>query len=436
MSVCGAGDVGMGVPADAASRPSAGPRAFFWGPEAGAYFFMDNLHDELSLGLRWHGQEEKTVDASVSNLLRAVGLGHYCTSARLWSPLHLSGGEQQRLLVAVLMSRQVPWVIGLNPLIYVDYAGREPLFRLIGQSAHDYGGRFLVASTEMRLPADAVMDTLVLRGHKLGVATGAVGDEYALQGRRTEAKPSTAVANHRARRCTLDSEPLMRVEGGVWRYPNGIVGVRVQRLDLYQGRIYAVCGPNGGGKSSLLRLLISSRRLSDGCRMYFGGNRVRSPFRELVKRRRVSYSLQDPNIHIVGGTVAEHLASARAPLELAESLGLGRYLDEDLLSAPYWVRQAVVFAAAISLGSDLVILDEPLDGIAYRIFGGAAVDILAAKVEAGATVLLVTHNPALARQVADTYIWVSEAQAHRVGEGHQDVDRAAHDWLSGADYMV
>lgn len=121
-------------------------------------------------------------------------------------------------------------------------------------------------------------------------------------------------------------------------------------------------------------------------------------------------------MYVAGGTVGDYLQAANVDRGIADELHITKYLNEDLLSAAFWIRQAVIFAAAISAQSDIVILDEPLDGTAYEIFGAKAVDLLVEKAGRGASILLITHNPLLAAQVGNNFIWVSNGVAETVPE--------------------
>jgi len=139
-------------------------------------------------------------------------------------------------------------------------------------------------------------------------------------------------------------------------------------------------------------------------------------------------TFQDPNLHLLCGSVGDYLAGASAT-PVAAPLGLESRLNDDLLAAPHWVRQLAVFAAAISASADLTILDEPLDGVSLVIPGQAAIELMRAKVSRGQTVLLITHNPNLAKVAADEYLWVSNGHLHHVSAHDASAHRELSEWL-------
>lgn len=379
--------------------------AFFWGPEAGRYFFLDNVYDELAAGLRWQGYPEEELGAHVERLLDTVGLGDVYPSAHSQSPWALSGGQQQRLLTALILSRRPPAVVGLEPLIYVDYRDRCLLYTEVVKMLRSTGGILLLASQEYGLPLNEFAGTVALEGNEFLVSSS-----VSLPG---PARPSTRATLPFPNTPDLslarpaETSPLLAVKQAEWRYPDGSLGVFVPELVLMAGRIYVVCGPNGGGKSSLVRLLVSNRKVSRPAAIEFRGGTVRNPFRSLVMTRKMAFTFQDPNVHISGGTVGEYLSDAGPRDDKITALHLSDYVDEDMLSAPFWVRQGAVFLEALCSASEMLVLDESIDGLAYFIFGREASEMLVAKAREGRTIVLVTHNPEFAAQVATDYIWVS-----------------------------
>lgn len=398
-------------------------RAFLWGPEASFYFCFDNIYDEIAVGLRLHCEDLASIPTRVRELLVLVGLERFKSLESTASPMQLSGGEQQRLLVAILVSRRPSFVVGVNPLIYVDHQSREALFELVAKAILGRNGKIVVATAEAELPISVFTKRLEFSQDKYTLFP--LDDPC-----ETICSSSELVFPLKPRRAPI-SDRLLQIENASWQYTNGKVGVSVPFLEFLSDNIYVVCGPNGGGKSSLARLLIA-KKLSTHAKVFFKGREITRPFRQLVMKGHISFSFQDPNVHVAGGTVGDYLQAANVDRGIADELHITKYLNEDLLSAAFWIRQAVIFAAAISAQSDIVILDEPLDGTAYEIFGAKAVDLLVEKAGRGASILLITHNPLLAAQVGNNFIWVSNGVAETVPEDRLEGTGAFYDWLGRA----
>ena len=426
-----AGLFGFSNPQFAQWNQTYSESVFFWGPEVASYFFLDNVFDELASGLRLSGEKNhEVIDKYVGQLLQEVGLSEFKKTSHIISPWQLSGGQQQRLLVAIILSRFSRYVIGLNPLMYVDHRGRKELYSLVAKYLIKNSGVLLIASQEPGLP-DYFFSQRVTYDQGLFLVQPF---EYAYSASKREhaedSFDSQSATNKRIYEETY-SPPILEVVSARFKYPSGAIGVEIHNTAFYAGNVYIACGPNGGGKSSFLRLLISNHKISLRANLKYRGCQVKNPFKELVKKQKLAFTFQDPNVHIVGGTVDDYLKNIQNHVALANSLKLTDYLDEDLLSSPLWVRQATIFARTISTDADIFILDEPLDGIAYAIFGHAALKLLQDKAQDGAVIIVITHNPDLAKRAATKYLWVSDHIMHDLSvTSDPELLNSLREWLT------
>ena len=169
----------------------------------------------------------------------------------------------------------------------------------------------------------------------------------------------------------------------------------------------AMVGPSGAGKTTLLRLL---NRLDDpdaGC-VVFEGTDVRD-YDVLELRRRVQYVGQVPVTF--PGTAAENLELARPeadPGPLMDRVGLPPALlgrQADVLSVGE--AQRLSLARALACGPDCLLLDEPTSALDTASKGGIERLVRSLADEAGLTVVLVTHDPRQAEELADRVIEVA-----------------------------
>ena len=162
----------------------------------------------------------------------------------------------------------------------------------------------------------------------------------------------------------------------------------------------AVVGPSGVGKTTLLRLL---NRLDDpdAGEVLLDGQDVRS-YDVLELRRRVQYVGQVPVTF--PGSVADNVGEGWQELlpRVGLALALGRR-DADRLSTGE--AQRMCLARALTLNPDSLLLDEPtsaLDGVAQ-----AGIEALIRSVaDDGLTVVMVTHDPRQASELADRVVEV------------------------------
>ncbi len=167
----------------------------------------------------------------------------------------------------------------------------------------------------------------------------------------------------------------------------------------------AIVGPSGAGKSTLLRLL---NRLDDpdAGEVLFDGRDVRS-YDVLELRRRVQLVGQVPvpfpgtvaqNIgdEIAGPDVADLLARVGLPAAIA-----GR--PADVLSVGE--AQRMCLARSLARHPDCLVLDEPTSALDTASKGGIE-RLIRSLADEGLTVVMVTHDPGQAHQLADRVVEV------------------------------
>ena len=171
----------------------------------------------------------------------------------------------------------------------------------------------------------------------------------------------------------------------------------------------AVTGPSGSGKSSLIALAAGLERPTRGQVLLFGQDlsRLNEDRRARLRRGRVSLVFQA--FHLLPNMTAEENVSA--PLEIAGEAGAARtareWLDRVGLGArrthyPHQLsggeQQRVALARALAARPSLLFADEPTGNLDTQT-GLAAADLMFDLVaEAGAALVLVTHDEALAER--------------------------------------
>jgi putative ABC transport system ATP-binding protein len=169
----------------------------------------------------------------------------------------------------------------------------------------------------------------------------------------------------------------------------------------------AVTGPSGSGKSSLIAVAAGLERPSSGQVLLFGQDlaRLNEDRRARLRRGRVSLVFQA--FHLLPNMTAEENVSA--PLEIAGESGAGKAargwlervgLGPRLKHYPHQLsggeQQRVALARALAVRPALLFADEPTGNLDTET-GQAAADLMfELTAEAGAALVLVTHDEALA----------------------------------------
>ncbi|WP_210526991.1 ATP-binding cassette domain-containing protein [Rubellimicrobium arenae] len=186
-------------------------------------------------------------------------------------------------------------------------------------------------------------------------------------------------------------------------------------LRVAKGEIVTIVGPNGSGKSTLLRCLIGAQRLTRG-------RVVKSP------GLRIGYVPQklhiDPTLPM---TVRRFLdlpvrvrdADAQAAMDEA---GAGHVMGRQMADLSGGQFQRVLLARAILSRPDILMLDEPTQGLDQP--GAAAFyqSLEAIRAHLGCAILLVSHDLHVVMSASDRVVCLN---GHVCCEGHPAVVSAA-----------
>jgi putative ABC transport system ATP-binding protein len=199
-------------------------------------------------------------------------------------------------------------------------------------------------------------------------------------------------------------------------------------LEVKAGEFVAITGPSGSGKSTLLGLIAGLDHPTDGAVEVDGVDITRLAEDALAsfRRDRIGYVFQAYHL-IPTLTAAENVA---VPLELAghgDALAEARVLLADVgLAArahhyPAQLsggeQQRVALARAVALRPTLLLADEPTGNLDSAT-GGAIIELmLRLRRERGSTLLLVTHDPALAAH-ADRIVSILDGRLVNGANGH------------------
>jgi putative ABC transport system ATP-binding protein len=207
---------------------------------------------------------------------------------------------------------------------------------------------------------------------------------------------------------------MIRVRDLVMRLESGGRPVTILdgiSLDVAAGEVVAVTGPSGSGKSTLLGLIAGLDTPSGGSIAVDGVEVTRLGEAELARFRRRTIGFVFQSYHLIPTLTAVEnvavpleLADAAAPLDTAarrlEEVGLGDRAHHYPAQLSGGEQQRVAIARAVALSPPLLLADEPTGNLDSAT-GAAIVDLLLAlNRERGSTLVLVTHDAALAGRAA------------------------------------
>jgi phosphate transport system ATP-binding protein len=215
--------------------------------------------------------------------------------------------------------------------------------------------------------------------------------------------------------------------------------------DIRRGAVTALIGPTGSGKTTLLRTF---NRMNDKVSGYnhrgdvlLDGRSIWQSGVELMSlRRKVGMLFQRPNPfpmsimeNVTAGARAHKLASKNGMHAIAEenltAVGLWSAVKDRLKDSPFRLsggqQQLLCLARALAIKPDVLLLDEPTSSLDPN--ATESIEQLLRALIPGLTIVIVTHNMAQARRVADQTIFLNQGRLVEFGDTEQIFEHPAEE---------
>ncbi len=238
-----------------------------------------------------------------------------------------------------------------------------------------------------------------------------------------------------------DSTPIaIDVRGIAKRYGNGesaVTALDNVSLSIRQNEFFTLLGPSGCGKTTLLRLIAGFNHPSEGEILLHGRDIAQlPPNKRPVNTVFQSYALF-PHM-TVGENIAFGLQMLRKPkaeieARVAEMLKLVRM---EKLSARRTSQisggqaQRVALARALAPMPQVLLLDEPLSALDYKLRKEMQIDLKRLQHETGITFIFVTHDQEEALAMSDRIAVMSAGKMLQVGSPREIYDRPANRFVA------
>jgi len=338
---------------------------------------------EVAFGLENTGVSRRLISARVEEALHAAGV-----AALVGRTVRtLSGGERQRVALASALAMRPRLVVLDEPTSQLDPDGARMVLAAACNLA-DEGTSVIISEHRLdRLLRRAGGLVLVDRGFVTR------DDPSAWSPPAPPARP--------ARSAALGGEAwsLQGVSAGF----DGRLVLDSVDLSGRSGEVIALTGRNGGGKTTLLRVIAGS---------------LTPLFGNVWRRRgRIAYLPQNPSVLLHRPTVRDEVSftlersgEAALPETILEELGLLPVADWYPRDLSCGERQRAALAAVLPGDPALVLLDEPTRGIDSTA-RGALVALVARLRDRGASIVLATHDDDLRNALADRVVDVRDGKA-------------------------
>ncbi len=207
---------------------------------------------------------------------------------------------------------------------------------------------------------------------------------------------------------------------GLTKEFKGFVAVNDVNLRVKRGTIHALIGPNGAGKTTCFNLLTKFLTPTRGT-ITFNGHDITAEKSAQIARRGIIRSFQisatfphltvlenvriglqrklGTSFHFWKSEESLDVLNDRA-MELLAEVDLAPFAQMVTVELPYGRKRALEIATTLALDPELMLLDEPTQGMGHEDVGRVA-DLIR-KVSANRTILMVEHNLNVVADLSDT----------------------------------
>ena len=325
----------------------------------------------------------------------------------------LSGGEQQKVVIAAVLAMQPRALLLDEPLASLDPPSAQEALRLIRRLAD--------AGVAVMMIEHRVHDALRIQPEQcIELDAGEVvftGNADGFKARHaSNVKRDASSVGHASR---FTQHAAIEFSSVRFAYPDSPKPqINDVSLDVHEGDVIALMGANGAGKSTLCRLAIGLLRPSAGNVMIDGADSAGMTVAKIV--RSVGYVFQNPAVMLFANTLREELSFGprnigmpQAHIEPAifnamQIVGLEHIpLDRSPFALSYGQQKRVALAGVLAMQPRVLILDEPSAGLDDETAATLMQRMLESPL-APKAIVMVTHDVRLARNVANRIVLLAD----------------------------
>lgn len=190
-------------------------------------------------------------------------------------------------------------------------------------------------------------------------------------------------------------------------------------LEIADGETFGIVGPNGGGKSTLLQILAGILEPTTGRVVRKGRT---AALLELGAGFNPEFSGRE-NVYINGEILGLPRAEIDQKMESIESFaGIGAFIERPVKTYSSGMYVRLAFSTAIHVDPEILIVDEAL-AVGDAVFANRCVSKFEELKQSGVTIVFVSHDMGLVKQICDRAIFLEGGVVQAAGEPKDVINR-------------
>ena len=381
-----------------------------------------------------HGTGKQEAFERALKLMERVGIPDAAAALKKY-PHQFSGGQRQRLMIAMALALKPDILIADEPTTALDVTVQAEVLSLLEELQAETGMGLLLITHDLGVVAEAADRAVVMEGGRI-VETGTPRELYHnAQHPYTRKLLAAAPGKGEMRTGQSTRQPILQVSGLTKTYGT-FTALKEADFELHAGETLAVVGESGSGKSTVAKLILRLEEASDGKVLWKGEDLLTKSHRQMrAVRRHLQMVFQDPtqslNPHMsIYQIISEAWVIHPEILpknkwrdrvnELLQQVGLK---PEHAARHPHQFsggqRQRIAIARALALEPEVIICDEAVSALDVSIQAQVIALLGELRDRLGIAFIFIAHDLPVVRDFADRVLVMQRGEIVEQGTVRQ-----------------
>ncbi len=336
-------------------------------------------------------------------------------------PHQFSGGQRQRLMIAMALAFEPDVLIADEPTTALDVTVQEQILKLLKDLQQETGMGILLITHDLGVVAE-VADRVVVMNSGEVVETGLANEVYRRPSHPYTQKLISAIPGSGELAQPLpDSTPNILEVNQLCKSYGNFHALQNASFTIGEGESVAIVGESGSGKSTLAKCLLRLEDTSEGTALYRGKDLLSLKDKELLKiRRDIQMVFQDPTqslnprmsifdliseAFVIHPDILPKSQWKSRVAELLEQVGLSaQHMSRYPHQFSGGQRQRIAIARALALEPKLIVCDEAVSALDVSIQAQVINLLTDLQQKLGISYLFIAHDLPLVRDFAHRVI--------------------------------